>query len=86
MGPVVAVWTWYRVGSRNERPGSSAGDGSRLMQALREREGMTYSVWSYFHPFRFERPFVIQFQADPQSMDRAIAEVTTVTKQFATVG
>jgi zinc protease len=58
------------------------GMGSRLMQALREREGMTYSVWSYFHPFRFERPFVIQFQADPKSMDRAIAEVTTVTTQF----
>ena len=58
------------------------GMGSRLMQALREREGMTYSVWSYFHPFRFERPFVIQFQVDPKSTDRAIAEVLTVTKQF----
>jgi len=58
------------------------GMGSRLMQALREREGMTYSVWSYFHPFRFERPFVIQFQADPKSMDRALAEVLSVTKQF----
>jgi zinc protease len=58
------------------------GMGSRLMQALREREGMTYSVWSYFHPFRFERPFVIQVQADPKSVDRALAEILAVTKQF----
>jgi zinc protease len=48
------------------------GLGSRLMQVLREREGMTYGVYSYFHPFRSERPWIIQLQVDPASVDRAI--------------
>jgi zinc protease len=49
------------------------GLGSRLMKVLREREGMTYGVYSYFHPFRSERPWIIQLQVDPAAVDRAIA-------------
>jgi len=59
---------------------------SRLTSALREKAGMTYSIWSYFHPFRFERPFVIQFQAAPEVMDRALAQVVAVTRQFRDTG
>jgi zinc protease len=59
---------------------------SRLMSAVREKAGMTYSIWSYFHPFRFERPFVIQFQADPAAMDRALGLVVAVAKEFCEKG
>jgi zinc protease len=59
---------------------------SRLTTALREKAGMTYSIWSYFHPFRFERPFVIQFQADPELMGRALDQVVAVTRQFCDTG
>jgi len=59
---------------------------SRLTAALREKAGMTYSIWSYFHPFRFERPFVIQFQTAPEAMDRAITEVVAVTRKFCDTG
>ena len=59
---------------------------SRLTTALREKAGLTYSIWSYFHPFRFERPFVIQFQADPAAMDQALGLVVAVTKEFCEKG
>ncbi len=58
------------------------GLGSRLMKALREREGISYGVYSYFHPFRSERPFVIQLQAAPESVDRAIAGVLAETARL----
>ncbi|MBI2458889.1 MAG: insulinase family protein [candidate division NC10 bacterium] len=51
------------------------GLGSRLMKALRERDGMTYGVYSYFHPVLGERPWVVSLQTSPAAVDRAIAGV-----------
>ncbi|MEK6717069.1 MAG: insulinase family protein, partial [candidate division NC10 bacterium] len=58
------------------------GLGSRLMKALRERDGMTYSVYSYFHPVLGERPWVVSLQTDPAAVDRAIAGVLAETTRL----
>ena len=46
---------------------------TRLMKTLREREGMTYAVYSYFWPVLGERPWVLFLQTAPGAVDRAIA-------------
>jgi zinc protease len=48
---------------------------SRLMKALRQDGGMTYGVYSYFHPVLGERPWVVSLQTGPGTVDRAIAAV-----------
>jgi zinc protease len=45
------------------------------MKALRQDGGMTYGVYSYFHPVLGERPWVVSLQTDPAMVDRAIAAV-----------
>ena len=45
---------------------------SRLMKALRQDGGMTYGVYSYFHPVLGERPWVVSLQTGPAMVDRAI--------------
>jgi zinc protease len=62
------------------------GLGSRLMKALRERDGMTYSVYSYFHPVLGERPWVVSLQTDPAAVDRAIAGVLAETTRLCDGG
>lgn len=49
------------------------GLGTRLMQRLRDHEGMTYAVYSYFYPFLGERPWMLFLQTAPAAVDRAIA-------------
>jgi zinc protease len=46
---------------------------TRLMKALRQDGGMTYGVYSYFHPVLGERPWVVSLQTGPAMVDRAIA-------------
>jgi zinc protease len=48
---------------------------SRLMKALRRDGGMTYGVYSYFHPVLGERPWVVTLQTAPRMVERAIAAV-----------
>ena len=61
---------------------------SRLMKALRQDGGMTYGVYSYFHPVLGERPWVISLQTGPATVDRAIgaalAEVNRLRDQGVT--
>ncbi len=52
-----------------------SGLGTRLMQSLREREGITYGVYSYFYPVLGERPWMVSLQTAPEAVDRAIAAV-----------
>ena len=49
------------------------GLGTRLMQTLREREGLTYGVYSYYWPVLGERPWVLFLQTSPAMVDRCIA-------------
>jgi len=48
---------------------------SRLMKALRQDGGMTYGVYSYFHPVLGERPWVVSLQTGPAMVDRAISAI-----------
>jgi zinc protease len=45
------------------------------MKVLRQEGGMTYGVYSYFHPVLGERPWVVSLQTDPHTVERAIAAV-----------
>ena len=49
------------------------GLGTRLMQTLREREGLTYGVYSFFWPVLGERPWVLSLQTSPGAVDRCVA-------------
>jgi len=55
---------------------------SRLMKALRQDGGMTYGVYSYFHPVIGERPWVISLQTGPAMVDRAIAAIVAETNRL----
>ncbi len=63
-----------------------SGLGTRLMKTLREREGMTYGVYSYFHPVLGERPWVVSLQTGPASVDRAIAGVLAEAVRLCSTG
>jgi zinc protease len=55
---------------------------SRLMKALRQDGGMTYGVYSYFHPVLGERPWVVSLQTDPRTVERAIATAVAETDRL----
>ena len=52
---------------------------SRLMKALRQDGGMTYGVYSYFHPILGERPWIVSLQTGPAMVERAIAAAVAET-------
>ena len=58
--------------------------GTRLMQSLRERDGLVYAVYSYYWPVLGERPWVLFLQTSPATVDRCItsviAEITRLQK------
>ncbi|MFB3818868.1 MAG: M16 family metallopeptidase [Candidatus Methylomirabilales bacterium] len=62
------------------------GLGSRLMTALRQQGGMTYGVYSYFHPVLGERPFIISLQTDPTTVDKAVAAARAETARLVSGG
>lgn len=55
---------------------------SRLMKALRQDGGMTYGVYSYFHPVLGERPWVVSFQTGPAMVDRAIDAIIAEARRL----
>jgi zinc protease len=59
---------------------------SRLMKALRQNGGMTYGVYSYFHPVLGERPWVVSLQTDPAMVGRAIAAVVAEANRLRSHG
>ncbi len=59
---------------------------SRLMRALRQDGGMTYGVYSYFHPVLGERPWVVSLQTDPRTVERAVATAIAEIERFCEHG
>lgn len=59
---------------------------TRLMRVLREREGMTYGVYSYFYPVLGERPWVLTLQTSPSAVDRAIASALAEVRRLCDGG
>jgi zinc protease len=59
---------------------------SRLSDAVREKHGYSYSVYSYFHPMRAEGPFLVGLQTKNESRDAALKLTREVIAQFVAEG
>lgn len=59
---------------------------SRLMNEVREKRGLAYSVYSYFIPMQQPGPFRIGLQTRKESADQALAIVRQTLRQFIEKG
>jgi zinc protease len=59
---------------------------SRLSVAVREQRGLSYSVYSYFHPMRARGPFVLGLQTRNDQRREALAVVRQVLTDFVADG
>lgn len=59
---------------------------SRLGTELRDRQGLTYGVYSYFQTGQGAGQFVIQMQTNPQDSQRAIASALEILKSVQSKG
>ncbi len=59
---------------------------SRLGTEIRDRQGLTYGIYSFFQTGLHAGPFVIQMQTSPEDAQRAIASTLTLLKQFRDQG
>ena len=62
------------------------GFASLLTQAVREKEGLTYSIYSSFNPGRDRGAFEIGFQTRPDQADKALTITRKVLADFVRVG
>jgi zinc protease len=59
---------------------------SRLMNEVREKRGLAYSVYSYFFPLQQPGPFRIGLQTRKESADQALAIVRDTLRKFIEQG
>ncbi|MBD2163069.1 insulinase family protein [Calothrix membranacea FACHB-236] len=59
---------------------------SRLGTEVRDRQGLTYGIYSYFTAGINPGPFFIQMQTDPQDAEKAIASTLALLKQVREQG
>lgn len=59
---------------------------SRLSQEVREKRGLSYSVYSYFAPMRLRGPFIIGLQTENSQRDKALKIVQEVLADFIANG
>lgn len=59
---------------------------SRLMNEVREKRGMAYSVYSYFHPLRQPGVFQIGLQTKKEQADEALKVVRLTLSDFVNKG
>lgn len=59
---------------------------SRLTEAVREKRGLTYSVYSYFAPALHAGAFTIGLQTRPDQAEQALAVVREVLERFTREG
>lgn len=59
---------------------------SRLMEEVRQKKGLAYSVYSYFAPMQVAGPFQIGLQTRRQATDEALATVRQVLAQYLAEG
>jgi len=59
---------------------------SRLMQEVREKNGMAYSVYSYFIPMQQAGPFQIGLQTKKEQADEALLMVRGILAQYSKQG
>jgi len=59
---------------------------SRLGTEIRDRQGLTYGIYSYFQAGQHAGPFLIQMQTAPEDAQRAISSTLTLLKQLQSRG
>lgn len=59
---------------------------SRLGTEIRDRQGLTYGIYSYFAAGQHAGPFVIQMQTAPEDVQPAIASTLRLLEQFRQQG
>ncbi len=59
---------------------------SRLGSEVRDREGLTYGIYSYFQAGNRQGPFAISMQTAPEDADKAIASTIRLLEQFRSQG
>jgi zinc protease len=59
---------------------------SRLGTEIRDRQGLTYGIYSGFQAGRHAGPFLIQMQTDPADAQKAIASTRKLLQQIQTQG
>jgi zinc protease len=59
---------------------------SRLGTEIRDRQGLTYGIYSFFQAGLHAGPFVIRMQTAPEDAQPAIASTLTLLKQFRDQG
>lgn len=59
---------------------------ARLSERIREKEGMAYSVYSYFWPMRMEGPFMMGMQTKAENRDRALELLRDELEKFVKDG
>ncbi len=59
---------------------------SRLGTEIRDRQGLTYGIYSQFQAGRSEGPFVVQMQTNPQDVERAVGSTLTLLRQMQKEG
>ena len=59
---------------------------SRLGTEIRDRQGLTYGIYSYFSAGRQAGPFIVSMQTDPKDANKAITSVRALLAQIHTQG
>lgn len=59
---------------------------SRLSEQIREKQGLSYSVYSYFNPFKERGPFVMGLQTKNSQRSRALQSLRAVLADFVRNG
>ncbi len=55
---------------------------SMLMTTIREKDGLTYGIYSYFMPTMIAGPFTIRFSTKNESVDEAIDKTKALVAEF----
>jgi zinc protease len=59
---------------------------SRLGTEIRDRQGLTYGIYSYFQAGKYPGPFVISMQTAPEDTNRAISSTRALLEQIRDQG
>ncbi|NDJ16727.1 M16 family metallopeptidase [Myxacorys almedinensis] len=59
---------------------------SRLGGEIRDRQGLTYGIYSYFQAGNRQGPFLVSMQTAPEDADKAIASTLKLLEQVRTQG
>lgn len=59
---------------------------SRLMEEVRQKRGLVYSVYSFFAPYKEQGPFQIGLQTKKEQSEEALALTQKVLKEFVASG